>query len=340
MKKGSTLTAYILAVAIFLVGCQKSGEEEISHSENSVIEVAAIIKATSSDFWQYVLVGAENYGVVHPGVNIKTYGPSAESEVAQQVTILEDVISTQPDVIVLAATSSDAANNAIDSARSQGIVVITIDNKVTTDSDAFLATDNIKGGEKAAEHLVQNLLNNQDVSSPNELTGSIIIVTAISGQLVLENRNQGFIDYIKENAPQLKFLNSVDINNDMALGMSSFESVLDANPDLVGVFANNNVTGGAVGRVLESRNRTDIIAIAFDSDEIELQAIADGWLKATVVQDPYRMGYEGVELGLQKLAGLDIPNYVDTGAVLVTAQNVDEGSMQTFLNPRKKALAR
>lgn len=321
---------------LLLTSCANSGGEEKAKQ----LEVAVIIKATSSDFWQYVLVGAENYGVVHPGINVTTYGPATEAEIAEQVSILENVISKNPDVIVMASTSSDAANDAIKSARDKGIVFVAIDNKVKTEVDSFLSTNNQRGGDRAGEFLIKSLIEEQGVSSSSQLTGRVLVITSQTGPVVLESRNQGFIDYVKSNAPQLKFVETIDINNDMATGVSSFESVLDAEPDLVGVFANNNTGGNAVARVLEERNKGNIIAVAYDSDEAEVNAIRAGWLKALVVQDPYRMGYEGIDVALQKLAGLEVPKEIDTGAVVVTKANVDDSQIVTYLDPRKKKLSK
>lgn len=328
----------VIVMVMGITGCKESGEVE--HSEDiEPLEVAVIIKATSSDFWQYVLVGAENYGAVHrQAVNITTHGPSTEAEIAEQVTILENVVNTNPDVIVISSTSSEATVDAINKAREKGIIVITIDNKVKTEVDSFLATDNVNGGAIAADKLIQSMLEKQKVSSPADLKGKIGIVTSMSGVQVLIDRDQGFTDRVKQVAPQLEFITTIDINNDMAKGLTDFSALLAANQDLIGVFGDNNTTGNAIAKVLQEKNLTDIAAVAYDSDEAEVQAVKDGWLQGIVVQDPYRMGYDGVSYGLQKLAGLDVPSFVDTGAVLVTADNVGGSTIQAFLNPRLRSL--
>src|SRR5699024_10669543 len=117
---------------------------------------AVIIKATDSDFWQYMLVGAQNYQADFPDrVKVTTYGPPSEADIDQQVQILEQVITTKPDGILIASTSSDAANAGIESAMSQGIPVVTADNQVTTDQYVtHLATDNLAAGAMAADQFV------------------------------------------------------------------------------------------------------------------------------------------------------------------------------------------
>ena len=339
MKRVLVIIASMFMVMGFF-GCSAKSSVA-AETESEPLDVAVIIKATSSDFWQYVLVGAENYGTVHgEAVKITTYGPSTEAEIAEQVSILENVIATNPDVIVIASTSSEATVDAINSARVKGIVVITIDNRVKTDVDSFLATDNIKGGAIAADRLVATMMKKQGVSSPTELTGKIGIVTSMAGVQVLIDRDKGFSDRIKELTPQLKFVTTIDINNDMAKGVTDFNALMDANPDITGVFGDNNTTGNAVAKVLQEKNLTQVAAVAYDSDEAEVLAVKEGWLQGIVVQDPYRMGYDGVSYGLQRLAGLDIAGYVDTGAVLVTADNINESAIQGLLDPRTRSLTR
>src|SRR5690554_6165740 len=95
-------------------------------------DIAVIVKATDSDFWQYVLIGALNAAVDYL-VNVTTYGPPSEVDIEQQIAILENVITRQPDAIVIASTSSEASVPALERAYDQGIVIITIDNAVRTD---------------------------------------------------------------------------------------------------------------------------------------------------------------------------------------------------------------
>ncbi len=109
------------------------------------------------------------------------------------MTILEDVVNYESDVIVIASTSSYATVDSINRARDEGIVVIAIDNEVGTDVDCFLATDNLKGGAIAADSLIASMMEKQGVSSPAELTGRIGILTAMSGVQVLHDRDKGLL---------------------------------------------------------------------------------------------------------------------------------------------------
>lgn len=309
-----------------------AGETTAAPAEGP-FEIAVIIKATSSDFWQYVLVGAQNYGVEFPDrVHITTYGPPAEADIDQQVSILEDVIASEPDAIVIASTSSDATVPAIEEAFDAGIPVITIDNKVATDKvDSFLATDNVKGGGMAAEKMVEEL----KAIYGDDLSGKAVgIISAMAGVQVLTDRDSGFTDKLKELAPGLEILETRYVDNDMTKAMSAAEDLMTANDNLIGIFADNNTCGSGTSRVIGQLNVADkVVCIAFDSDAEEVAGLTDGTIKALVLQDPYGMGYKGVDYAYQKLTGKEIPATVDTGATLVTKDNMTQDAIKGLLDP-------
>lgn len=299
-----------------------------------VKEVAVLIKATDSDFWQYVLVGAENYAAENPDkVHVTTYGPANESDIDQQVSILEQIISSSPDAIVIASTSSDATVPAIEDAVSKGIPVITVDNKVKTDKvSTLLATDNLKGGAAAADTLVQMIKD-----SGKELKGTVGVLSNMAGVQVLADRDQGFIDRMKEIAPDVKLLETVYADADMTKAMNAAGDIIAANDDLLGFFADNNTVGSGTARAITEKGKeNDLVLVAFDSDPEEIKGLGTGAVDALVLQDPFGMGYFGVEDALKVLAGETLESYVDTGVTIVTKENMDQEEIKGLLDPMTK----
>ena len=298
-------------------------------------QVAVVIKATNSEFWQFVLVGARNYAKEHPDVvAVTTDGPPNEADIDQQVSILENVISRHPDGIVLASTSSDATVPAINKAAGEGIPVVTIDNRVKTDKVAsFLATDNTLGGKMAAQEMV-----NQLKAAGRPLKGKIALISAMAAVQVLVDRDAGFVAGMKEYAPDITVIPARYTNNDVFEAVNTAHDLMLSNPDIVGIFADNNTTGDGAARVVtESGKKDSLVAVAFDSDPQEVEGLKSGAMKALVLQDPYGMGYHGVESVLKALAGEKLPPYVDTGANVVTKANMDQARMQELLNPAARA---
>jgi len=319
MKKLALILALVLALAIPASALAEP------------IDVAVIIKATTSDFWQYVLVGAENYGKEFPDrVKITTYGPPSEADIDEQVSILENVVSSAPDAIVIASTSSDATIPALEEAQEKGIVVITIDNRINADVyDSFLATNNYIGGGLAAEQMVKSW-----EALGIKPVGKVGLVNAMAGVQVLINREAGFRDKLAELAPEVEILETRFTDNDMVKSITAAEDMITANDDLIGLFGCNNVTGDGVCRVITEQGLKDkIVGIAFYSDPEEIEGIESGALKALVLQDPYCMGYKGVNYAWEKFNGNEIPKEVDTGATIVTIENFHDDAIQGLLNP-------
>lgn len=339
MKK--LLTILIISM-VSLTACQKK-EESVS------LDVGVIIKTTSSDFWQYVLVGAENYGVVNPSVKITTYGPEVEDD-AKQVEILENVIATMPDVIVMASISSDATVRALENAVDKGITVVMVDNKVNTEKiHAFLATDNVVGGAAAAKRIIAQTLIKQGKTDPNSIVGKVFISSAEDGSQVIGARDKGFIEYLTSNSSLTYDSSSLRAvhNNDQAKAQSDFEAILTRNyidksgeDKIVAVFADNNTGGNAIAKVMKDEKIKDITTVAYDSDPSAITAVQDGWLDSLIVQDPYRMGYDAVSFGLQHKAGLEVPKFIDTQYKLITADNVNNSDIKAYVNPYQKSLTR
>jgi ribose transport system substrate-binding protein len=314
----------------------ESAEAPSEEAAGEPIEIAVLIKATDSDFWQYVLVGAQNYAFESNGkVHVTTYGPPSEADTAEQAEIMDNIVTTKPDGIVVAATLSDGLNAGIDAAAKAGIPVVTIDNKVTTDTYVtHYATDNYAAGGQAAERFVKEC-NDRGV----ELKGKVGLISAMAGVQVLTDREAGFIDKLAELAPDVEVLEKVFVDNDIPTALSAAENIYSANKaDLIGYFASNNATGDGLTNFITENNLGDkLVCVTFDSDPTEIEGIRSGAIVATIVQDPYGMGYKGCDTIYQIVSGAktadDFEKYYDTGVAVVDGSNVDSEEMAGIIDP-------
>jgi ribose transport system substrate-binding protein len=121
-------------------------------------------------------------------------------------------------------------------------------------------------------------------------------------------------------------------------GRNIMMEIIAANPELRGVFASNLIMARGAGQaVAESKtNKTGdkINLVGFDSDEQLIKFLQDGTIAALVVQDPFRMGYDGVKTALAASKGERVLANVDTGANLVTKANMNSARSQELLNPK------
>ncbi|WP_431899540.1 ABC transporter substrate-binding protein [Nonomuraea sp. bgisy101] len=290
-------------------------------------KIDVVIKASDSSFWQTMIAGAKQAGGDF-GIKVSTFGPTSETNIDQQVQLVENSISRGADGLVIAPNSSSALNSAIDWARKAGLKVITVDSRVTTASEGFIGTDNLKAGMQAGKRMCE-LLKAQDKTS-----GSVMIESSVAGIQSLLDRDAGFKQGLATTCPQVKVALQRFNNNDINTAASQVNDALTANPDLAGVFADNNTSGVGAARAIQDNNATDTIpVVAFDSDPQENAALAAGTIDALVVQNPYFFGYQGVLAAGMATVGRIPPRDIDPGAVVADKKNMNEPDVKQLLHP-------
>ncbi len=289
--------------------------------------VDVIIKASDSAFWQTMLAGA-NKAADDYGFQVATFGPTSETDVAQQVQLVENSISRGVDAVVLTPNSSTALNGAIDRARAAKIKVVIVDTKVTTESDGFIGTDNEKAAESAGKQLCDQL------KKQNKASGGLLIEASVAGVETITSRENGFKQGLAAGCPSLRVIGPRYNNNDVNLATSQVNDVLTAERDLVAVFAANNASGVGAARAIKDNNAVDRIPVtSFDTDAQEVAGLKDGSLDTLVVQNPYFFGYQGVVEAGMAAVGTAPPFNLDPGAVLADQSNMDKAEVKALLNP-------
>lgn len=297
-------------------------------------EIAVIVKAVNSDFWQTLLLGAKTAMKERPDlVKVTTYGPPEESDVQEQVEILEKVVAEKPSAIVIASTSNDLTIPAINRALDMGIPVIIEDNLISSDRyTAFLATDNANAAANAAEAMLQDW---KRAGISTEGKKYVVINSSRTSQVDLV-RDKGFIDRMNALATDIRMLDIQYVENDAQLTAKVVQELIADNPELIGVFADNDQTGIGVANGIQAAGAAGrVMAYAFDSNDTEIQAVKDGVLNGMVVQDPFGMGYKGVFYAVDALEGRTVPKNVDTGATIVTKENLEDAAVQKLLYPSR-----
>lgn len=290
-------------------------------------KIDVIIKASDSSFWQTMIAGAKQSGGDF-GLNVSTFGPTSETNIDQQVQLVENSISRGVDGLVIAPNSSSALNSAIDRARKAGLKVITVDSRVTTASEGFIGTDNVKAGTQAAKRMCELL------KAQNKTSGSVMIESSVAGIQSLVDRDTGFKQGLANNCPQVKVALQRFNNNDINTAASQVNDALTANPNLAGVFADNNTSGvGAARAIQDNHAAATVTVVAFDSDPQENAALSAGTIDALVVQNPYFFGYQGVLAAGMATVDRIPPRDIDPGAVVADKKNMMEPDVKQLLNP-------
>ncbi|MEU7860070.1 ABC transporter substrate-binding protein [Nonomuraea sp. NPDC049141] len=290
-------------------------------------KIDVVIKASDSSFWQTMIAGAKQAGGDF-GLNVSTFGPTSETNIDQQVQLVENSISRGADGLVIAPNSSSALNSAIDRARKAGLKVITVDSRVTTPSEGFIGTDNVKAGMQAGKRMCALL------KAQNKTSGSVMIESSVAGIQSLVDRDAGFKQGIAINCPQVKVAMQRFNNNDINTAASQVNDALTANPNLAGVFADNNTSGVGAARAIQDNHAAETVpVVAFDSDPQENAALSAGTIDALVVQNPYFFGYQGVLAAGMATVNRIPPRDIDPGAVVADKTNMTEPDVKQLLNP-------
>ncbi len=302
----------------------------------SAQEIAVIVKTGNSGYWQNVQTGCfaaqAELRTKSPKLSVTFLGPQSETNVTEQINIVESAIDRGVKAIVLAPTDPNALAPAVKKAKDAGIPVIIIDsllNGSPSNYVSFLATNNDAAGRACAKEMIARIK-----EATGSDTGNIAVMSYIAGVGSEIGRVGGFKDYIAKNS-HLTIVTTQYSNADMPTALNQTTNVLASNPDLVGIFGANEPTAIGMGRAIVQAGLVGkIVAIGFDGAEAEQGFISDGTLQAICVQSSYNLGYLGVKMAydVSSLGGKKkVPATVDTGFLMVTKNNIDSTAAKNVL---------
>ena len=197
--------------------------------------IAIVSKGFQHQFWQAVKKGAEDEAKAE-GAKITFEGPPTEQDIEQQVTMLTNAIQKKPAAIGFAALDSKASAPLMDQAKSANIPVIAFDSGVESDVPlTTAATDNKAAAGEAAKHMSELIGGKGKVA---------LVVHDQTSQTGIQRRD-GFVEWMKANAPDIQLLPVQYGGGDQAKSADIAKSIIQANPDIKGIYGANE--GSAVG---------------------------------------------------------------------------------------------
>ncbi len=320
MMKKYIKTKVVSLVGIIIFFSQISAE---SPKRPTVLVCA---KTLASSFWLTVREGAYAAGKEY-GAEIIWKGPAVETDIAGQISIVEDYTNKKVDAIALAACDVKALYAPVKKALDKGIPVVSLDSGLDPDPTlSLVATDNLKGAIDAGNVLVK-LMGGK---------GKVACIPYIPGASTSILREKGFKIAISK-FPDVKLVAIQYSESDVAKAMAVTENILTANPGLDGIFAANEPSAIGVSRAVKARGLAGKVKIvAFDASSAEIEMLKNGTIQGLVVQNPYNMGYTAVKVCIDALHGKKIAKRIDTGVEVVTMNNYYKPSVQKLLFPLKK----
>lgn len=290
--------------------------------------IAVIPKATSHLFFMSVHAGVRA-AEREFGIQVLWNGPENETDYARQIEITDAMIARHVDALAISATDQTALIAPVQRAIAAGIPVTIFDSGLAVDNYVtFVATDNYDAGATAARKLA-SLIGGK---------GKIAIIMQKPGGQSTGIREKGFEDAMAREFPAIQIVARQFGLGDPAKSRNAAENILTAHPDLNGLFASAEASSIGAVQALVARNLSGKIKlVGFDFSETHREALQRGTMAATIVQDPYQMGYQAVRTLALKLRGETPPKQIDLKGRVVLKDDLGKPELQALLSPTIRA---
>ena len=309
-----SITLLALAFAVTLTGCDKS-------KSAGQLSIAVIPKGTTHIYWKSVEAGAKK-AAAELGVNVTFIGPQREDDRTQQIDLVTNQ-ALQNDAIVLAPLDAVALRDSVKSIADKGKPVVIIDSSLADSAGfitSYVATDNREGGRIAARRLSE-LLGGK---------GKVAVLRYMQGSASTEQREEGFLEEIKK-SPGIEVVSAEqfagatasqaqDVATNLLTRLASADGLA-----VDGLFCSNQTNTYGMLQALRGKNLAGKVKfVGFDCDATFIDALKKGEMQGSILQDPVNMGYLGVKTAVAKLKGEKIEAVIDTGATLITPENLND----------------
>lgn len=281
----------------------------VALSKKDQPEIIVVLKGLDIQYWKIVKAGAEK-AFKDFGVEGKVVAPETTYPAENQIRMLKSVLTEKPKALIVAPTQASITLSVLEEYKKNNIPVLLVDTEMDWNNQtAFIGTDNLTLGRKAGELLASML-------QPGDP------VVLISGEdSVFVERSKGAKETlgaagIEVVAEQWGYDETGNLKPVM-------ENMLQEHPEIKGVFATDDITALHALKVIQQKGLR-IPVIGADGIIKIIEHIEKGTLTSTVAQNPYDMGYIGVENAVKAMNGEKVQKRIDSGVDIITQDNVKE----------------
>jgi len=305
MKRSRRLALW--AALLLLCGC---GAEAAAGRR----PVALIVKSTDSEFFLSVFAGARAAATEY-NLELSISGPETEEDYEAQNRMIAGAVEDGAEAIVFSAIDYEKNAAAIDAAAGAGVRIVSIDSGVGSEQvSAYIGTDNYAAGRMAAQAALEG------VEGPL----CVGIVNYDEGTANGQEREQGATDALNESG-RARIAAVVTALTDAGHAQRDTARLLEEHPEINALLAFNEPTSVGAARAVEELGLSDkLFFVGFDSNAVTIEGLQSGCVDALIVQNPYAMGYLGVESAYKLLAGQGggLEPMVDTSTRIVDRENM------------------
>lgn len=306
-KRTTLLPVMALALSL-LCSCSSMSTITTQHT------VTLVAKSTQTEFWLSVFAGAEAAATEY-NLNLNIIGPEAEEDYQTQNQMVQNAVASGSQALVFSAIHFDNNAAAIDEAAQAGVKIVAIDSNVNSQAvSTYIGTDNYAAGQMAAQAALERVPGNLKVGIIN------YDISSANGQ----EREQGAIDSFTESG-RAEVVTIVNTLSDAQRAQQDTTAVLQQHPDINVLLAFNEPTSVGAAQAIQAKSMSeDVFLVGFDSNVHTVDGLQDGSVDALIVQNPYAMGYLGVESAYKLLTGQkkNLAETVDTSTRIVDRTNL------------------
>lgn len=296
MKKLLTVVLSIALVLMLAASALAAGEQ-----------IALITMDSIDQHWVTLNEGAQK-AAEELGVTVTFMAPNTKDD-AQQIEQVNNAVAGGYQAIIVAANGPDAISSALKEAASQGVKIVYVDSPANVEAEATFSTDNKAAGKTAGETMLAKL------TEMGVTTGSIGIINVNAATDSCVMREEGFRFAFE--GTEFTLLETQYGEGDAAKSQSIAENYITQG--VVGIFGCNEGSTTGAGNAIKASGSSEIVGVGFDKSDAILGLIEDGYLLATMAQNPDVMGYEGVKAAVAALNGESLGGAVtDTGVSVLT----------------------
>lgn len=308
MSRNKYLLLWAALLLSCLCGCGADAALPVRHS------VALIVKSTDTEFWLSAFAGARAAATEY-NLDLTISGPGTEEDYETQNRMIGEAVEAGADAIVFSAIGYEENAAAIDAAAQSGVRIVSIDSGVGSDHvSTYIGTDNYAAGQMAAQAALEG------VEGPLRVG----IVNYNEGTANGQERVQGAVDTLEESG-RARIAEVITTLVDVPRAQTDTVGLLLAHPEINVLMAFNEPTSVGAAQAVRVLDRSDdIFFVGFDSNVVTIDGLQEGWVDALIVQNPYAMGYLGVESAYKLLSGQSgsLHPVVDTSTQIVDRENL------------------
>lgn len=288
-------------------------------------KVYFVAKSLDTEFWQAAFAGA-NAAAAEYNIDLTILGPETEEDFETQNMYIAQAVEAGAGALVFSAISYEENAGAVDAAAAKGVRIVVIDSDVASGSvSARIGTDNVEAGRMAAaaaldtdwEALVVGIVN-YDLGSRN-------------GQ----ERESGLREALRAD-PRVQDIYTINVLASPEAARAGGKQLLSEHPEInVLIGLNEPLAVGAAQAVEDLELASRVRMVGFDTNVRCIDLMRDGSVSALIVQNPYAMGYLGVESAWELIEGrtYDPEALIDTATTIVTRDNMFTQESQKALFP-------